>query len=73
MIQMTKQDCILCNGSGFVTPYLYPYRGQKKCGHRWSRGSFLERLNTTHDEMQEKTEEHARWQRALESEVVDEN
>lgn len=32
----------------------------------------MERLNTTHDEMQNAIEEHAKWQRALESEVKDE-
>jgi len=71
MIEMTQEHCILCNGSGFINPY--PYRKRKKCDHKWNRGSFMERLSTIHDEMQEKIEEYSKWQRALESEVKDEH
>ncbi len=67
---MTKEDCVLCRGSGWTNPY--PYRRKKKCDHRWSRGSFMERYNTTHDAIQYAEEEHAKWARALESEVKSE-
>ena len=67
MITMKKEDCILCNGSGYVTPY--PYRTRKKCDHKWSRNSFMERLNNAHDKMQEAEEEYTKWVRALESEI----
>jgi len=67
MIEMTKEDCILCNGSGYVTPY--PYRKQKKCDHKWSRDSFMERHDTTYDKIEEAITEHIKWHRALESEV----
>ncbi len=69
MIQMTKPYCILCDGSGWVTPY--PYRKRKKCDHRWSRGSFMERHNTLHDKMEEAIDEYTKWQRALEKEIKD--
>ncbi len=69
MIQMTKKDCVMCGGSGYVTPY--PYRKQKKCDHRWSRDSFMERYNATKEAIQVAITEHSIWQRALESEVKD--
>ena len=62
-IQMIKADCILCNGSGFITPY--PYRKQKKCDHRWSMGSFLERLNDSRTKVREAEVENEKWEKAL--------
>ena len=67
MITMTKENCILCLGSGFVVPY--PYRKRVKCNHKWSRGSFMDQHDTLHDKMQEAIEEYGKWQRALETEV----
>ena len=68
MITMTKKDCTLCDGSGFVYPY--PYRKRVKCDHTWSRGSFMERFDTTKQQAQEAQEEHKKWERALESEIT---
>ena len=70
MIQMTKEDCILCDGSGVYTPY--PYRTRRKCDHRWNRGSFLERLNASREAVGEAEVENEKWEKALRSEVKDE-
>ena len=70
MIKMTKEDCILCNGSGWYHPY--PYRNRKKCDHRWSKSSFIERLNASRKAVRDAEVENERWEKALRSEVKDE-
>jgi len=67
MIIMKQDDCILCDGSGKVTPY--PYRRQETCDHSWSRGSFMDRHNKAHSEMKEAIKEYEKWSKALETEI----
>ena len=69
MIQMKKEDCTICNGSSYVNPY--PYRQRKKCDHRWSMGSFMERYNTTGEEAHQAALEHERWVKALKTQIKD--
>ncbi len=70
MIQMTKDDCTICDGSGWVNPY--PYRKRKKCSHRWSRGSFMERFYSAAKEVERTTDIFHRWEKALETEIKEE-
>ena len=67
MIKMTKEDCILCNGSGWVTPY--PYRRRKKCNHRWSMGSFAERLNDSRNKLLDAKIENEKWEQAYKTRI----
>lgn len=69
MIVMSQKYCTLCNGSGYVNPY--PYRQRKKCNHTWSRGSFMERFNTTAEAIEKANIEHNKWKFALENEIKD--
>ena len=68
-ITMKKEDCILCNGSGKITPF--PYRKQKKCDHKWSMGSFIERLGNSRRELQEAEIENERWEQAYKTQIKD--
>ena len=65
MIEMTKEDCTLCNGSGWVTPY--PYRNRKKCDHMWNMGSFMDRLNDSRTKVREAEVENEKWEQAYET------
>jgi len=69
MIQMTKEDCIICDGSGVTTPY--PYRKQKKCDHRWSYSSFLERLTSSRRAVVSAKAENEKWENALKSGTIE--
>jgi len=70
MIVMSKDDCILCNGSGWVMPY--PYRRRKKCSHTWNRGSFMERYYSAKDAISSAEHEMELLRSALRTEIREE-
>jgi len=66
---MTKDDCIICNGSGEVCNY--PYRSYTKCDHILERSSFMSNYLSAQEELQDAEEEFAKMSKALKSEIKD--
>jgi hypothetical protein len=63
IIQMTKESCVLCNGSGYVAPY--PYHKRKKCDHKWNYDSFMYRFSDSLQKIKDAIQEHKKWKTAL--------
>ncbi len=61
ILEMRKEDCIHCGGSGWVTPF--PYHRRKRCNHRWDSGTILGLISGL-KEKQAKTEELICWYEA---------
>ena len=65
VIVMSKADCVLCEGSGFVTPY--PYNKHVRCNHKWSKGSFMHEYNQAIQRADQAKKQIAKWEKALET------
>lgn len=63
---MTKERCILCYGSGYVTPY--PYRRKEKCDHQCSRKNFMYRYDEAHKKAIKAERDFFKIKKALEDE-----
>lgn len=64
-IVMSKEDCVLCGGSGFVSPY--PYHKNVRCNHKWSKGSFMHEYNQAIQRAAEAKTQIEKWEKALET------
>ncbi len=61
MIQMKKEHCIICNGSGWYAPY--PYHRRKKCDHQYNRGGLQFKVDQL-------TEEQNKIQQQLDKYII---
>ena len=63
MIEMKKESCILCNGTGKINPP--PYYKSRKCDHKWNKSSFNYRLITLRETAINAIRELDKWKQAL--------
>lgn len=66
-IQMTQENCIICNGTGKVAVSVSGGRRHKviKCKHLWHLGSLKERVRSTKIVLDEARKSHYRYKKAL--------